>query len=97
LIVVITAALRLTVVVFVAAHSTPVRFATTTDISRFATTTDISFSPWAKSRGARVRRLTLLAPDIIEMVLNGTQSGAITLKALMRPLPSAWKEQTNGF
>jgi hypothetical protein len=56
-------------------------------------TTDISFSPWAKSRGARVRRLTLLAPDIVEAILGGWQPAGLQLKALLRRFPVGWQEQ----
>jgi hypothetical protein len=42
---------------------------------------------------ARVLRLTLLAPDIIESILRGDQPAAITLETLMRPLPVLWADQ----
>jgi hypothetical protein len=42
---------------------------------------------------ARVLRLTLLAPDIIEPVLNGTYPPALTLDGLMKPFPVSWDEQ----
>ena len=41
----------------------------------------------------RVLRLTLLAPDIVEAVLNGRQSAEMTLAVLMRPFPVGWREQ----
>ena len=41
----------------------------------------------------RILRLTLLAPDIIEAVLDGRQPEGMTLPALMEPFPSAWTEQ----
>ena len=42
---------------------------------------------------SRVLRLTLLAPDIVEVILDGRQPEAITLPALMKPLPAEWKHQ----
>jgi hypothetical protein len=42
---------------------------------------------------SRVLRLTLLAPDIVEAVLDGRQSAEITLPALMEPLPAGWPAQ----
>jgi hypothetical protein len=42
---------------------------------------------------ARVLRLTLLAPDIVESILRGDQPVAITLATLMRPLPVLWADQ----
>jgi hypothetical protein len=41
----------------------------------------------------RVLRLALLAPHIIETIIDGTQSPEVTLPILMQPFPAAWKEQ----
>jgi hypothetical protein len=41
----------------------------------------------------RVLRLTLLAPCIVEAIVNGTQSQEVTLPILMQPFPLAWNEQ----
>jgi hypothetical protein len=41
----------------------------------------------------RVLRLTLLAPDIVEMVLGGRQPAAMTLAVLMKPFAIEWTEQ----
>jgi hypothetical protein len=45
----------------------------------------------------RVLRLTLLAPDIVEAILAGRQSAAITLAALMTSFPLFWKDQRQVF
>ena len=42
---------------------------------------------------SRVLRLTLLAPDIVDMILNGNQS--LTLKDVMCPFPLAWDQQSD--
>src|SRR5450432_517919 len=42
---------------------------------------------------SRVLRLTLLAPDIVEAVLDGRQPGEVTLPSLMRVFPVEWGEQ----
>ena len=42
---------------------------------------------------ARVLRLTLLAPDIVEAILDGKQGLEATLKGLMEPFPSEWRSQ----
>jgi hypothetical protein len=43
---------------------------------------------------ARVLRLTLLAPEIVESVLDGRHDPErITLKRLIRPFPAVWGEQ----
>jgi hypothetical protein len=38
-------------------------------------------------------RLTLLAPDIIEAILNGGQQIELGLPRLMEPFPTGWSEQ----
>jgi hypothetical protein len=43
---------------------------------------------------ARVLRLTLLAPEIVESTLDGRHDPErITLKRLIRPFPAVWGEQ----
>jgi hypothetical protein len=46
-----------------------------------------------QSYACRLLRLTLLAPDLIETVLNGRQASGLMLKELLGPLPSNWNEQ----
>lgn len=41
----------------------------------------------------RVLRLTLLAPDIVEAILNGRQPAALQLDTLMRLFPVEWEHQ----
>ncbi len=41
----------------------------------------------------RVLQLTLLAPDVVEAILDGRQPRDLGLPALMEPIPSAWDEQ----
>lgn len=45
------------------------------------------------SYASRILRLTLLAPDIIEAILDGRQGPEITLAALMKPFPVEWERQ----
>jgi hypothetical protein len=42
---------------------------------------------------SRVLRLTLLAPTIVEAVLDGRQPAEMTLAELMRPFQTVWLEQ----
>ena len=51
----------------------------------------------APSYMTRVLRSTLLAPDIVEAVLDGRQGDAVTLARLMDPFPINWIEQQNAF
>jgi hypothetical protein len=45
---------------------------------------------------ARLLRMTLLAPDTIETLLDGRQSVEVTLAELMKPFPATWRNQ-NAF
>ncbi len=45
----------------------------------------------------RVLRLTLLAPDIVEAILDGRQPAEMTLAVLMKPFPVEWGEQAEAF
>lgn len=47
----------------------------------------------APSYMTRVLRLTLLAPDIIEAILDGKPGPVATLAKLMKPPPLGWDEQ----
>ena len=49
----------------------------------------------ATSYMTRILRLTLLAPDIVEAILDGTQGPDVTLARLQEPFPLDWKEQTS--
>ena len=48
------------------------------------------------SYAAGVLRLTLLAPEIVEAILNGRQPGDLTLDLLLRSFPLSWTEQSGG-
>jgi hypothetical protein len=41
----------------------------------------------------RVLRLTLLAPDLVEAILEGRQPVEVTLAGLMKPFAVGWAEQ----
>jgi hypothetical protein len=47
----------------------------------------------SKSYVSRILRLALLAPDIVEMILEGRSDQAFMLEELERPLPASWEEQ----
>lgn len=43
---------------------------------------------------SRLLRLTLLAPCIVEAILDGRQPDGMTLPALMKPFPVEWERQS---
>ena len=47
----------------------------------------------APSYMTRVLRLTLLAPDIVEAILDGKQGPEVTLARVLEPFPLAWEAQ----
>lgn len=47
----------------------------------------------APSYMTRVLRLTLLAPNIIDDVLNGKQAPEVTLARVLEPFPVDWRRQ----
>jgi hypothetical protein len=47
----------------------------------------------APSYMTRVLRLTLLAPDIVEGILDGQHGPEVTLAQVLEPFPLEWKEQ----
>ena len=46
---------------------------------------------------SRVARLSLLAPDIVDAILEGRQPAHLTLKNLMCQFPLCWEEQRRYF
>ncbi len=47
----------------------------------------------APSYMTRVLRLTLLAPDIVEAILDGKQGPEVTLAKVLEPFPGEWSSQ----
>lgn len=45
----------------------------------------------------RILRLTLLAPEIVEAIMNGRHAPQITLAVLMMPFPAEWEKQSRTF
>lgn len=46
---------------------------------------------------SRILRLTLVAPDVVELILSGRQQPGMTLSALMKPFPLIWADQTSAL
>ena len=51
----------------------------------------------APSYMTRVLRLTLLAPDIVEAILDRRQGPELTLAQALEPFPLAWQQQISHF
>ncbi|WP_116653544.1 hypothetical protein [Pelagibacterium sediminicola] len=51
----------------------------------------------APSYMTRVLRLTLLAPDIVEAILDGRHGPEVTLARMLEPFPLDWDEQRCQF
>ncbi len=47
----------------------------------------------APSYMTRVMRLTLLAPELVEAILDGKQAPLMTLVRVMEPFPQQWDQQ----
>ena len=64
------------------------------ETSVFATVEEIAAAKKINpSYVSRVLRLTFLAPDVVEAILDGRQPAAITPALLMRPFSVGWREQ----
>ena len=51
----------------------------------------------APSYMTRVLRLTMLAPDIVEAILDGKQGPDVTLERVLAPFPVEWERQAVHF
>jgi hypothetical protein len=64
------------------------------ETGRFATINELAAAEKINpSYVSRVLRLTLLAPDIVEAILDGRQPEGMMLPGLMKPLPVEWETQ----
>ena len=64
----------------------------------FATITELAEREGiAPSYMTRVMRLTLLAPDIVEAILEGRQGAEVTLAQVLKAFPVGWSEQARHF
>ena len=51
----------------------------------------------APSYMTRVLRLTLLAPDLVEAILDGSNGPQVTLARMLAPFPVDWQQQREHF
>jgi len=65
---------------------------------RFTTITELAeHEKLALTYMTRVLRLSLLAPEIVEAILDGRQPPEVSLADLLEPFPVEWKEQVEPF
>ncbi len=64
------------------------------DVGRYASISEIATAEKLE-RGylGSLLRLTLLAPDIVEYILDGRQPPGVSLPRLLEPFPLAWDGQ----
>ena len=68
------------------------------ETSVYATVAEIAAAEGINdSYASRILRLTLLAPDIVEGILDGRQTTDMTLGRLLRPFPMEWASQRRLF
>ena len=64
------------------------------ETGQFATIGDLATREGiAPSYMTRFLRLTLLAPDIVEAILDGRQGPEVTLARMLEPFPVEWRKQ----
>jgi hypothetical protein len=64
----------------------------------FATIADLAAREGiAPSYMTRVLRLTLLAPNIVEAILDGKQGPEVSLAQVLEPFPLTWQHQERHF
>ena len=64
------------------------------EIGRYATLNELAAAEKINSSYvSRLLRLTLLAPDIVEAILDGGQPDGMTLPGLTEPFPVEWEGQ----
>ena len=80
--------------VLVKALARAFRYQRMLDVGRYASISEIAAAEKIE-RGylGSLLRLTLLAPDIVEYILDGRQPPSLSLPRLLEPFPVAWDEQ----
>lgn len=68
------------------------------DASRYATVSELAAAEGKSiSYVSHVLRLTLLAPDLVEAILDGRQPRTLQLQPLMRGFPLEWGRQVGEY
>ena len=68
------------------------------DTGRYASMTELAEAlDVDRSYVGRITRLTLLAPDIVEAIVDGREPSGMSLEQLVTKLPLRWDEQRERF
>jgi hypothetical protein len=68
------------------------------ETGEYATLADLASAEKVnKSYLSKVLRLALLAPDIVEAILDGEEDDDLRVEKLLLPFPAGWKRQRNLF
>jgi hypothetical protein len=93
-----TLALRKTDNTLIKALARAFRWKRMLDLGEFTTIAELAYREGiASSYMTRVMRLTLLAPDLVEEILDGRQGPEMMLARLLEPFPVVWGEQGTWF
>ena len=80
--------------VLVKALARAFRYQRMLDVGRYASISELAAAEKLESGYlGSLLRLTLLAPDIVEYILDGRQPPGLSLPRLLEPFPLAWDEQ----
>ena len=68
------------------------------DSGRYASVTELAEALGVdRSYVGRIIRLTLLAPDIVEAIVDGGEPSGLSLERLVKRMPMLWGEQRDAF
>ncbi len=68
------------------------------DIGRYASITELAETLGVdRSYVGRIMRLALLAPDIVEAIVEGREPSGLSLERLVKGVPVVWEEQRSQF
>ena len=68
------------------------------DSGRYSSVTELAEALGVdRSYVGRIMQLSLLAPDIVEAIIRGTEPSGLSLERLVRGIPMVWEEQGERF
>ncbi len=68
------------------------------DSGKYASVTDLADAlDVDRSYVSRIMRLALLAPDIVQAIVDGREPSGLSLEMLVKKMPMVWEEQRERF